>query len=365
MVGIYIHVPFCKRKCPYCSFYSVEYDEKIAEAYVSALKRNIEKYKGQAIFADTVYFGGGTPSLLSPLQIFSILQSVRKSFILAPETEITMEANPSSVDFDKLCGYRNVGVNRISFGVQSACDSELSALGRLHDYEMAQTAVENAKNAGFDNISCDLMIGTPRQNMESLLKSAREIATLPINHISAYMLKIEEGTMFDCDWVRDNVADEDEVCDMYENLIHLLKTYGFEQYEISNFSKPDCQSRHNTKYWTGEEYLGFGASAHSYFNKKRYFVPPDVFDYITADFQEEIITEENPDRVEEYIMLSLRLTSGISFLKILELGGDPQKIYQKAQIFENSDLVEISHEKIKLTPKGFLVSNSIIAHLLS
>lgn len=365
MVGIYIHVPFCKRKCPYCSFYSVEYDKELCEAYVCALKRNIEKYKDEAIFVDTIYFGGGTPSLLSPLQINSILYSIRQSFVLSPDTEITMEANPSSVDFDKLCSFRNVGVNRISFGVQSACDSELSALGRLHDYEMAQNAVTNAQNAGFRNISCDLMIGTPRQTMESLMGSVRKIACLPINHISAYMLKIEEGTMFDCDWVRDNVADEDEVCDMYENLISLLKTYGFNQYEISNFSKPNCHSRHNTKYWTGESYLGFGPSAHSYFNKKRYFVPNDVYEFVANDFQEEIVTEENPDKVEEYIMLSLRLNSGISFLKILELGGSPEKIYEKAQIFKNSDLMEISHEGLKLTPKGFLVSNSIISHLLS
>lgn len=365
MTGIYIHIPFCKRKCPYCSFYSVEYDKELAEAYVLALRRNIEKYKGEAIFVDTVYFGGGTPSLLSPLQIRDILKSVKESFVLAPDTEITMEANPSSVDSDKLCGYRNAGVNRISFGVQSACNSELMALGRLHDYEHAENAVLQARNAGFKNISCDLMIGTPRQTMESLLTSARTIASLPVNHISAYMLKIEDGTMFDCDWVRDNIADDDEICEMYENLIHVLKTNGFNQYEISNFSKTGCESRHNTKYWTGESYLGFGASAHSYFNRNRYFVPADVYEYVASDFQEEIVSEIKPDRVEEYVMLSLRLTKGINFLKITELGGNPQEIYDKAQIFKGTDLCEITEEGIKLTPKGFLVSNSIIAHLLS
>lgn len=364
MIGIYIHIPFCKRKCPYCSFYSVEYDEELVQAYVLALKRNIEKYKGEAIFADTVYFGGGTPSLLSPLQIKDILKSVKESFVLAPDTEITMEANPSSVDFDKLCGYRNAGVNRISFGVQSACDSELMALGRLHDYELAQNAVLQARSAGFTNISCDLMIGTPRQTMESLLNSARTLCDLPVRHISAYMLKIEEGTMFDCDWVRDNVADEDTICEMYENLIHVLKINGFNQYEISNFSKTGCESRHNTKYWIGESYLGFGASAHSYFDRKRFFVPADVYEYVASDFQEEIVTEENPDKVEEYVMLSLRLTKGIDFLKITELGGNPQKIYERAQIFKGTDLCEVSEEGIKLTPKGFLVSNSIIAQLL-
>lgn len=364
MTGIYIHVPFCKRKCPYCSFYSVEYDEGLAEAYVLALKRNIEKYKGEAVFVDTVYFGGGTPSLLKPMQIFSILKSIRDSFVLSPDTEITMEANPSSVDFDKLCSYRNVGVNRISFGVQSACDSELMALGRLHDYELAENAVSNAKRAGFNNISCDLMIGTPRQTMESLLNSARTVCSLPVNHISAYMLKIEEGTMFDCDWVKSNVADEDTVCDMYENLIHVLKINGFYQYEISNFARPGFKSRHNTKYWLGESYLGFGPSAHSYFGGKRFFVPSDVYEFVSGDCQEEIISEENPDKVEEYIMLSLRLTEGISFLKITQLGGRADEIYRKAQIFKGSGLMDVTEEGIKLTPKGFLVSNSIIAQLL-
>lgn len=365
MTGIYIHIPFCKRKCPYCSFYSVEYDEGLCEAYVYALKRNIEKYKGEAVIVDTVYFGGGTPSMLTPLQIKSILASVKDSFVLSPDTEITMEANPSSVDYEKLCGYRQAGVNRISFGVQSACDSELSALGRLHDYESAEDAVLKARQADFLNISCDLMIGTPRQTMESLLCSARTIASLPVNHISAYMLKIEEGTMFDCDWVRENIADEETVCDMYENLIHVLKTCGFNQYEISNFSKAGCESRHNTKYWTGQSYLGFGPSAHSYFNRKRYFVPSDIYEYVSNDFQEEIISEENPDKVEEYVMLSLRLTTGIKFLEITKLGGNPQRIYENAQIFRNTDLVVLDEEGIRLTPKGFLVSNSIITQLLS
>ena len=364
MNGIYIHIPFCKRKCPYCSFYSVEYDEALADAYVCALRRNIEKYKDEAIFADTVYFGGGTPSLLSPLQINEILTAVRQSFIMPDDVEITIEANPSSVDYEKLCGYKSVGVNRISFGIQSAHDGELLSLGRLHDYEMAQKAVFDARKAGFTNISCDLMIATPKQTMESLLDSARELCSLPITHISAYMLKIEQGTMFDCDWVRDNTPDEDTVGDMYENLIHVLKAQGFSQYEISNFSKFGYESRHNTKYWKGEGYIGFGPSAHSYFSDRRFFVPSDVYEYISSDFQEEITDEQNPDKAEEYVLLSLRLNEGISFLRYTELGGDASRLYEKAQVFRGSGLLELDEEKIRLTPKGFLVSNSIIAELL-
>lgn len=364
LTGIYIHVPFCKRKCPYCDFYSVTYDEGMAEAYVCAVKRNLDRYRDSAVFVDTVYFGGGTPSLLSPEQIGDILSSVRKNFIVAPETEITMEANPSSVDFEKLCDYRSVGVNRISFGVQSACDSELSALGRLHDYEQAENAVMAAQRAGFFNISCDLMIGTPRQTAESLLESAKKIASLPVTHISAYMLKIEEGTMFDCDWVRQNIADEEQTCDMYERLIGTLEGLGFYQYEISNFSRKGCESRHNLKYWRGQDYLGFGPAAHSYFEGKRFFVPKDVYEYVSGDYQEEIIEEENPDKAEEYVLLSLRLKEGISFERYAELGGDASRIMKKAAVFDGSGLIRLSETGISLTPKGFLVSNGIIAELL-
>ncbi|NLZ45446.1 MAG: radical SAM family heme chaperone HemW [Clostridiales bacterium] len=365
MTGIYIHVPFCMRKCPYCDFYSIVYEKDIADAYVSALKRNFGRYKKDTIIIDTIYFGGGTPSLLTSEQILDIISSLRMNFVFAADIEITMEANPSSVDLNKLCEYRNAGVNRISFGVQSACNSELSALGRLHDFEQAKEVVIKANEAGFNNISCDLMIGTPRQTLESLLDSARELARLPINHISAYMLKIEEGTLFDCDWVRSNVAEEDDVCDMYEKLIYTLETAGFKQYEISNFSKINKKSRHNLKYWIGEDYLGFGPAAHSFYKGVRFYVPKDIYEFISNDFQEEIIEEENPCLADEYVMLSLRLNDGINFLKHTQLGGDSENLYQRARVFDGSGLVELSTEGIKLTTKGFLVSNGIISELIN
>lgn len=342
----------------------MEYDESLAEAYIYAVKRSMEKYAEEAVICDTIYFGGGTPSLLTAKQVSELIACVRKNFVIAPDTEITIEANPGSVDHEKLEALYNAGVNRISFGVQSACDSELSSLGRLHDYTQAENAVLMASQAGFDNISCDLMMGTPRQTMESLLDSARKIAALPISHISAYMLKIEKGTMFDCDWVRNKIPEEDTVCDMYENLIHVLKLEGFEQYEISNFAKRGFQSRHNLKYWQGESYLGFGPSAHSYYQGRRFYAPDDIYDYVSGDVQEDILEDEHPDKAEEYVMLSLRLTKGLSFIRYLELGGDPQKIYNKAQIFRGTGLLEISDEGIRLTPKGFLLSNSIIAELI-
>lgn len=364
MTGIYIHVPFCKRKCPYCDFYSVEEDKGLMEAYICALKRNFNRYKKEAVICDTIYFGGGTPSLLEPFEIGEILASIKKNFVVTDNAEITIEANPSSLDFEKLKEYRRLGVNRISIGVQSANDSELSALGRLHDFEMAEQSVISAKEAGFDNISCDIMIGTPRQNTENLLDSIRIISKLPIKHISAYMLKIEEGTMFDCDWVKANVADEETVCEMYEKLVLVLEGNGFYQYELSNFSKPGFVSRHNLKYWTGEPYLGFGPGAHSYFNGKRFFVSRDVYEFISSDFQEEIIEDDDPDKAEEYLILSLRLKEGLSFLKYTQLGGDSQRVYNKAEIFEDAGYLVRTEEGISLTTKGFLVSNGIIAELL-
>lgn len=365
MTGIYIHVPFCLRKCPYCDFYSITYDKELSDAYVSALKRNFQRYKKDAVIVDTVYFGGGTPSLLSPEQISDIIQSLKTNFVFTPEVEITMEANPSSVDFEKLCEFRNSGINRISFGVQSSCDSELSALGRLHDFEQAKNVVIKANEAGFNNISCDLMIGTPRQTIESLLKSARELVKLPINHISAYMLKIEEGTLFDCDWVKNNIADDDDVCDMYEKLIYILESAGFKQYEISNFARINKKSKHNLKYWTGEDYLGFGPASHSYFNGVRFFTPKDIYSFISSDYQENIVEDDDPCKANEYIMLSLRLNEGVNFLKHTQLGGDSEDLYKRAKVFEGSGLVELSTEGISLTTKGFLVSNGIISQLIN
>ena len=363
VTGIYIHFPFCKRKCPYCDFYSVEEDRGLIGAYVCALKRNFSRYKKQAVICDTIYFGGGTPSLLEPFEVGEIISALKKNFVVIDNAEITLEANPSSLDFEKLVAYRNFGVNRISIGVQSANNSELSALGRLHDFDTAAECVLNAKKAGFDNISCDLMIGTPRQNISDLLSSARKIIELPVNHISAYMLKIEEGTMFDCDWVRANVADDEEVCDMYEKLVMLLESNGFMQYEISNFAKDGFHSRHNLKYWTGEPYLGFGPAAHSYFERKRFFVLSDVYEFISNDIQEELIEDDAPDKAAEYLMLSLRLKEGMSFLRYTELGGDAQKVYEKAEIFEDAGYLVRSEERISLTTKGFLVSNGIISEL--
>ncbi len=360
MTGIYIHVPFCIKKCPYCDFYSVEYSQRVKNDYVRALIRNIRKYKGKMICADTAYFGGGTPSLLSAEDVQGILSALRDSFMLSPESEITLEANPSSADYSKLSEYRKLGVNRISFGVQSSSDEELRLLGRLHDFDGAKAAVLAAKAAGFKNISCDLMIGTPKQTLQSLIRSANDIASLGVSHISCYMLKIEEGTPFNCEKIRSAVADDDSVSDMYLALCRELNDLGYSRYEISNFSKPGCESKHNLKYWRLEDYIGFGPSAHSLYSGKRFYVGESVEDYIASEHQKEIIEDASPDKLEEYVMLSLRLSEGMSLKRLSFLGGDARAVIAKAGKLASAGLALLDNGVLSLTDKGALVSNSII-----
>lgn len=365
MTGIYIHVPFCLRKCPYCDFYSEVYGAELAERYVQAVCRNIAALKSDDISADTVYFGGGTPSLLSLGQLYRILDAVQKSVHLY-DPEITLEANPSSTDNEKLRGWFSAGVNRLSFGVQSADDRQLEFLGRLHDIRAAEQAVINAAEAGFANISCDLMLGLAGQNEESLDRSLDRLLSLPITHLSAYMLKIERGTAFDSDEIRAQTADEDEMCDLYLRLCRRMRSLGWEHYEISNFAKNGRRSRHNMKYWTLEPYIGIGPAAHSDYKGRRTACPKNIVEFINADVQKNVLLESDIDRLEEYVMLSLRISEGITRERLTELGGRSlaEGIFGRARTLEKNGLARISDGRISLTDEGFLLSNSIIVHLL-
>ncbi len=365
MLGIYIHVPFCLRKCPYCAFYSVTYSESFKDDYVRALVQNILRYRDARIPCDTVYFGGGTPSLLTPHDIHTIMEAISSSFNLSPSSEITMEANPCSVTQDSLSGYYRAGVNRLSFCVQSLGDNELKALGRLHDAKTALNAIDMARGAGFENISCDLMIGTPYQTIDSLLGSCWQLTSIGIQHISSYMLKIEDGTTYDRDEIRESIADDDTVCDMYLALCDELRMIGDVRYEISKFAMSGLRSRHNMKYWTGEDYLGFGSSAHSFFRGKRFYVPNDLKAYISSEAQPELIEDAAPDRLEEYIMLSLRLSDGLSLERVNELGGSAYAVTEKAKPYADAGFLTLTDNRIVLTDKGALVSNSIIFELYS
>lgn len=350
--GLYIHIPFCIRKCPYCDFYSVTKTD-LADDYTAAVVRNI---KARSISADTVYFGGGTPSLLTAKQIAAMLSAVSD---IAPNAEITMECNPNSVDEKYLSEIFAAGVNRISFGVQSLSDKELSALGRLHDSETAVKAVNAAYKAGFRNISADLMLATAYQTLETLSETIEKLVTLPLNHVSAYMLKIEEGTPYGkSDTIQTLIPDEDETADMYLEAVRKLEENGFAQYEISNFAQKGFESRHNLKYWRCEEYFGIGPSAHSYIDRVRKACPPSVEDFIGSELQHESVTENNGGDNDEKIMLRLRLTQEGIPLSVLA-----QEKLSTVEQLKKHGLLKQSGERIMLTPNGCLVSNEIICRL--
>lgn len=360
-IGLYIHVPFCKKKCPYCDFYSLPFSDELEKSYVKAVVRNIKSRKG--IVLDSIYFGGGTPSILSIKAYEEIFSAINTNFSLE-NAEISLEANPSTVTLEKLIKLKKIGFNRISFGVQSCVDEELKKLGRLHDFQQAANAVINAKKAGFDDISCDLMLGIIGQTSQSLKYTIEKLTSLPITHISAYMLKIEASTAYNNADIINQLPDEDLVADMYLQAIEELSKQNFEQYEISNFSKQGFECKHNLKYWRCEEYLGIGPSSHSFLNGKRFAVKSNLNEFLDNDFQVVYITEENPKTFEEVAMLALRLNKGLPLWIAKDFQIDVDNILIKANTLEKHGLVIVSDDSIKITPKGFLISNSIISELI-
>ena len=359
-IGLYIHIPFCNGKCPYCDFYSVTPQCDTVEKYVNALCREIDKADG---IYDTVYFGGGTPSLIGADNIAKIMSHIHRT----ENCEATLECNPSDTgainsefDFNAVA---KSGINRISMGLQSSDNKERSALGRRGGCEDVERAVTRARNAGIDNISLDLMLGIPGQTAESLKESIRFCKEMKAKHISAYILKIEEGTPFYAKKETLSLPDEDEACDLYLTAVEELKIIGYRQYEISNFSYDSFESRHNLKYWRCEEYLGIGASAHSFVNGKRFYYERSIDKFINGTSPHG--DGEGGDE-EEYIMLALRLTEGLNFENFKNRFGHslPESITAKANELKKHGLLKIDDKAISLTVRGFLVSNSVIASLL-
>lgn len=341
MAGLYFHIPFCKSKCPYCDFYSVKYDEALAKQYVAELINEMKQYQGSF---DTVYFGGGTPSILKAELLGEILTSAREQFDISPNAEITVECNPSKDLVEDFKRYREFGINRVSIGMQSAVDKERFALGRSAGRVQVAKSVNDAKKAGIMNVSLDVMLGTPKQTMSSLDETFDFIEQMDVQHISAYMLKLEEGTKFYDMQDRLLLPDEDIVGDMYLKTVDSLAKIGFEQYEISNFAKSGFESRHNTKYWILEDYLGVGKSAHSLWNGRRFYY----------DKSWNKVDDGAGGTDEERVMLGLRLTKGVD--KKL-LSGDYTQ-------YVDMGLMKDLGDRAALTPQGMLVSNTIINSLL-
>ncbi len=351
-IGLYIHVPFCVRKCAYCDFYSIT-KLSLTEAYTEAAVRNL-KAAGDAY--DTVYFGGGTPSLLTPKQIDRILSAA----CVAADAEISMECNPNSVDTDYLREIKAAGINRLSLGIQSLDDGELAALGRLHTSSEAVNAILSAEKAGFRNVSADLMLAVPCQTSASLERTLKGIVKLPLEHISAYMLTIEKTTpLARSEALLKNIPNEDETADMYLTTVHRLADAGFEQYEISNFARSGYECRHNLKYWRCEEYLGIGPGAHSFLAGERFYCPKDVKGFISEPLQERISLGSGGESAEK-AMLALRLTK--EGLPLTDVGDSLTE--KRAEPLIKSGLVKKEKGALKLTPEGCLVSNEIICRLV-
>lgn len=321
-LGLYLHIPFCLSKCAYCDFFSfVPSNEELIKRYFDALIKHMEEYKTAAEnhIVDTVFIGGGTPTCVPSEQLVRLIKAVKKTFNVSPNAEFSIEANPATVTLPALKKLHSLGVNRISIGLQTGNDAELRALSRIHTRRQFQQSFAIARKAGFTNINVDLMFGIPGQSRESLMQNLRYLMHLNPEHISLYNLKIEPGTPFDLHRSELALPSEDEEADMYLEAVEFLNVQGYPQYEISNFAKNGCRCRHNLKYWTGQEYLGFGPSAHSYFANTRFAFVRDLDAYLNAieipasrikltSSMEEISPRE---RIGEYVMLHMRLTSGV------------------------------------------------------
>lgn len=364
MTGIYIHVPFCLGKCPYCDFYSCCPTEELVEKYMHSLREQIQQspYRGAVI--ETIYFGGGTPNVIGAPRLVTILETVKGSFGVSPGAEIAVEVNPGSIEsgfFDKL---HKAGFNRISMGMQSANEDELRFLGRKHKNEDVTLAVKKARQAGFENISLDLMLALPGMDKKKIAHSVAFAASLEVQHVSAYMLKIEQGTPFYEKQASMVLPDEDETAELYSFAVDALQNHGFAQYEISNFAKPGYESKHNLLYWKCEEYVGFGPAAHSFYEGKRFYCPPDLDKFIEAP---QYIEDETGGGFEEYVMLALRLNEGISRKACTKRFSDGNVKYNL--LLKNTkkcphDLIHADSDKISLTKQGFLASNAVILALL-
>lgn len=359
MTGIYIHVPFCAKKCIYCDFFSVAYQKQIVAEYVRAVIRNIKAYAVQDT-VNTIYFGGGTPSLLSAGQIAEILNACAKYLTLAENPEITLEYNPSGNRSVYLHDLRLTGVNRLSVGTQSFSDKQLQLLGRTHTVQDNFRTVTMAYEQGFTNISCDLILATPYQDKELLAESLNHFVNLPVTHCSAYLLQIEEQTALSKnEKLLAYLPDDDMSADLYLQTVHTLELSGFRQYEISSFAKSGFESQHNLKYWNCEPYLGIGAGSHSCYQGKRFFVPKDIPKFCSMSMQETVMLSETACDKEERIMLALRTTNGIPE-NVLD-----KHARMKVPLLEREGyLVHKSNGNIALTPKGFAVSNAVISALL-
>ncbi len=375
-LGLYIHIPFCQHKCDYCDFYSITKFEDYVR-FVDSILLQMEDFseKASEYVVDTVYIGGGTPTVLPEKRMLEIIEGVYRNFNISPTVEFTMEANPATVNYKMLKKYYKAGVNRLSFGLQSASDSELATLSRIHNYDEFEESYEMAKAAGFDDINVDLMYGVPGQTKNSLGYSLERVCDLRPKHISLYGLKVEEGTPLYEKKDRLVFPNEDEEYEMYKYAVDYLSFRGYNQYEISNFALAGYKCRHNLKYWNCQEYIGFGPAAHSYFENKRFSYKRsvdmfmDALEYVDAgiDILEENYIVAPEERMDEYIMLKLRLCEGLNVAEFKEkFGKSFEEMFEKElKLYIENGFMEFKNGHYYFTLKGMYVSNYILSTFLT
>lgn len=372
-LGLYVHIPFCAKKCDYCDFYSLSNAQDRMDDYVQALETHLIEIAPRAEhhLVDTVYFGGGTPSLLGSKRLVRVLKTIQKKYKLTKDAEITLEANPeSAANWRELRALRRGGFNRLSLGMQSANDEELQSIGRIHTADQVKSAVQAAEKANIKNLSLDLIYGLPGQSMETWKKNLTAAVDLAPQHISCYGLKLEEGTALFARRNTESFPEDEAQAEMYLWTVDYLYRHGFFQYEISNFARTGFESRHNLKYWTLGEYAGFGPGSHSDFGNVRYAYERDLEGYISGVKAGGPLLSENEripplDRDTEWIMLGLRTVYGLD-PKVFE-----NRFRRRFQCFlpflkecEKAEYAVEEDGRWHLTPKGFLVSNQIIRGML-
>jgi oxygen-independent coproporphyrinogen-3 oxidase len=372
-LGLYVHVPFCAAICNYCNFNRGLFDAELKARYVRAVLQEIASASDGSP-ADTIFFGGGTPSLLEPAEIGDIIDACRTSFALAPHAEITLEANPETVTVERLSGFRAAGVNRLSYGVQSFNDAELQRLSRLHTASRAEIAVTEARTAGFDNVSLDLMMWLPQQDVATWLRSVDKLIAVGPEHASLYMLEVYPNAPLKEEMARArwSQAPDDDVAEMYLEAMARLEGAGYGQYEISNVARPGRESRHNLKYWQDGEWRGFGPGAHSTRNSVRWKNVSSTEEYVSSVSKGiRLIVEERrlsqEERLEEALFTGLRLADGVNLFTIRERYGVDvwAKYGRDLRSFAHEGLLVYDGATIRLTRRGMLLAHEIMTVFIS
>jgi oxygen-independent coproporphyrinogen-3 oxidase len=370
-IGIYLHIPFCAAICNYCNFNRGLHDDGLRRRYVEALAADVRRHAAPDVAADTIFFGGGTPSLLAPSEVAAILSACRDSFALDADAEITLEANPESATPEALAGFREAGINRLSFGVQSFHDAELKRLGRLHSAATARQAVANARAAGFDNLSLDLMMWLPGQQPGDWLGSVDALIDVAPEHASLYLLEIYPNAPLKDEMARGgwSVAPDDDAAEMYLDGLGRLDRAGYEQYEISNVAKPGRRSRHNLKYWQEGEWLGFGCGAHATYGGERWRTLSSTAEYVEriaagADVRLDRRPLDPQERLEEALFMGLRLADGLDLPAMRARHGvDIWGRYGQdlAAFVQAGLLVHEPDRRLALTRAGMLLANEVMS----